>query len=121
MADRGKLKCLLSDNQPWRKSDFCGVGKGDEITLMPFLRARSTIEIRQELHLITKMLLDITVMSKTMREMLKAFPMVKGRSPLVVECVAWVMSVVLEPDMHAFDPDLVVWVGFESFKTGSQF
>ena len=30
--------------------------------------------------------------------MLKAFPMVKGRSPLVVECVAWVMSVTLEPD-----------------------
>ena len=62
MVDQGKLKVSLSDNQPWRKRDFCGVGKGDEITLMPFLSARSTIEIRQELHLITKILLDVTVM-----------------------------------------------------------
>ena len=41
----GKLKLSLSDNQPWRKSDFCGMGKGDVITLMPFLGARLTLEI----------------------------------------------------------------------------
>ena len=62
MVDRGKLKRSLSDNQPWRKSDFCGMGKGDVITLTPFLGARLTLEIRQELHLITKMLLKVTVM-----------------------------------------------------------
>ena len=83
MADRGKLKISLSDNQPWRKSDFCGVGKGDVITLMPFLSARLTLEIREELHLITKMLFKVTVMWKTVWEMLKAFPMVKGWLPLV--------------------------------------
>jgi hypothetical protein len=55
------------------------------------LGARLTLEIRQELHLITKMLLKVTVMWKTVWEMMKAFPMVKGWSPLVVECVAWVM------------------------------
>jgi hypothetical protein len=62
MADRGKLKISLSDNQPWRKSDFCGVGKGDVITLIPFLSARLTLEIREELHLITKMLFKVAVM-----------------------------------------------------------
>jgi len=91
MADRGKLKLSLSDNEPWRKSDFCGMGKGDVITLTPFLSARLTLEIRQELHLITKMLFKVTVMWKTVWEMLKVFPMVKGWSPLVVKCVAWVM------------------------------
>jgi hypothetical protein len=54
------------------------------ITLTPFLGARKfTLEIRQEHHLITKMLLKVTVMWKTVWKMLKAFSMVKGRSPLV--------------------------------------
>jgi hypothetical protein len=50
---------------------------------MPFLSARLTLEIREELHLITKMLFKVTVMWKTVWEMLKAFPMVKGWLPLV--------------------------------------
>ena len=62
MADTVKFRRSLSDNQPKRKSDFCGMGKGDVITLTPFLGARLTLDIKQKLHLITKMQLNITIM-----------------------------------------------------------
>ena len=44
------------------KKRFCVMGKDDLITLMPFLGAGLSLEIRKEFHLMTKMLLNITVM-----------------------------------------------------------
>jgi hypothetical protein len=62
MVDTVKFRRSLSDNQPKRKSDFCGMGKGDVITLTPFLGTRLTLDIKQKLHLIAKMLLKVIVM-----------------------------------------------------------
>jgi hypothetical protein len=45
MEDMVKLEKSVSDYQPWRKSIFCIVDRGDVITLTPFLSAGWSLKL----------------------------------------------------------------------------